>query len=185
MTVVFFFFRKYRFLKRLSGMNAELGIPRDYARLRQLPVQMEARDLVSVGLDIYQREQRLLRGADVAWLAMQEAASADGIELQLVSAYRSVDYQQGIVQRKLEKGQDIETILRVSAAPGYSEHHSGRAIDLTTPGFNVLEEEFEDSEAFRWLRENAGNYGFHMSFPRDNPHGVAYEPWHWAWNNQA
>lgn len=181
MTVIFFFFRKYRFLKRVSGLHAESGIPRDYARLRKLPLQMEARDLVSVGLDIYQREQRLLRGADSAWLAMQKAARADGVELQLVSAYRSVDYQQGIVQRKLEKGQDIETILKVSAAPGYSEHHSGRAIDLTTPGFEVLEEEFENSEAFSWLCDNAGNHGFHMSFPRDNPHGVAYEPWHWAW----
>jgi D-alanyl-D-alanine carboxypeptidase len=185
MTVVFFFFRKYRFLKRVSGLHAELGIPMDYARLRQLPVQMEARDLVSVGLDIYQREQHLLRGADTAWLAMQEAACADGVDLQLVSAYRSVDYQQGIVKRKLDKGQDIETILKVSAAPGYSEHHSGRAIDLTTPGFAVLEEEFEDSTAFGWLSRKAENHGFHMSFPRDNLHGVAYEPWHWAWKNQV
>ena len=185
MTVVFFFFRKYRFLKWVSGLHAELGIPLDYARLRQLPVRMEARDLVSVGLDIYEREQHLLRGADAAWLAMQEAAHTDGVDLQLVSAYRSVDYQQGIVRRKLEKGQDIETILTVSAAPGYSEHHSGRAIDLTTPEYAVLEEEFENSPAFAWLSKKAVDHGFHMSFPRDNPHGVAYEPWHWAWNNQV
>ena len=54
-------------------------------------------------------------------------------------------------------------------------------MDVTTPGCAVLEETFEDSEAFAWLQQNAGRYGFRLSFPRGNPHGVAYEPWHWAW----
>jgi D-alanyl-D-alanine carboxypeptidase len=134
-----------------------------------------------VGPDIYQREQRLLAPAASAWQAMVAAARHDGIELQLVSAYRSVDYQEGIVRKKLEKGQAIGEILLVSAAPGYSEHHSGRAVDITTPGFPVLEEVFEDSAAFTWLSEHAAEYGFRLSYPRGNPHGVAYEPWHWAW----
>ena len=69
----------------------------------------------------------------------------------------------------------------MSAAPGYSEHHSGRAVDLTTPGSPVLEEAFEESDAFAWLRRRAPEFGFRMSYPRDNPHRVAYEPWHWAW----
>jgi D-alanyl-D-alanine carboxypeptidase len=98
-----------------------------------------------------------------------------------VSAFRSVHYQKEIIRRKLEKGQSVADILRVSAAPGYSEHHTGHALDLTTPGTAVLEEEFEESEAFGWLTAHAGEFGFHMSFPRGNPHGVAYEPWHWAW----
>ena len=101
--------------------------------------------------------------------------------LQVVSAYRSVAYQEGILRGKLERGQAMEDILRVSAAPGYSEHHSGRALDLTTPGFTALEEEFERSDAFAWLTENAGAFAFRLSFPRDNPHDIAYEPWHWAW----
>ena len=144
---------------------------------------MEAGRLVSIGPDIYQREQRLAPRVASAWQAMQESASADGVDLQVVSAYRSVDYQEGLLRRKLEKGQAIEDILQVSAAPGYSEHHTGRAVDLTTPDSPVLEEEFEDSEAFSWLTESAGGFGFHLSFPRDNPHGVAYEPWHWAWRS--
>ena len=85
------------------------------------------------------------------------------------------------MRKKLEQGQAIDAILQVSAAPGFSEHHSGRAVDVTTPGYPVLEEVFEESEAFAWLREHAGRFGFLLSFPRDNPHGVAYEPWHWAW----
>lgn len=151
--------------------------------MRLIPVQMEARGLVSIGLDIYQREQRMVPGAAAAWRSMRDAASGEGVELQVVSAYRSVGYQEGILRRKLENGQNIEEILRVSAAPGYSEHHSGRALDITTPAYLVLEEEFEHSEAFSWLTESAGGFGFYMSFPRGNPHGVAYEPWHWAWRS--
>ena len=169
------------FRRRVSAINASLGVPATYARRTGLPLQPEARPLVPVGQDIYQREQRLWRAAAGPWRAMADAARADGIELRLVSAYRSVDYQAGILRRKLEQGQSVDDILRVSAAPGYSEHHSGRAVDLTTPGYPVLEEAFEDSPAFAWLSLRAGEFGFRLSFPRGNPHGVAYEPWHWAW----
>ena len=75
----------------------------------------------------------------------------------------------------------MEEILKVSAAPGYSEHHSGRVVDLTTPGYAPLEEEFEDSAAFAWLCRSAAEHGFYLSYPRGNPHGIAYEPWHWCW----
>jgi D-alanyl-D-alanine carboxypeptidase len=182
-TVIFFFFRKRRYLKRIVALHDSLGIPGDYGATRLIPIQMEAGGLVSIGPDIYQREQRLVPTAATAWRAMRESASAEGVELQVVSAYRSVDYQEGILRRKLEKGQAMEEILQVSAAPGYSEHHTGRAVDITTPGYPVLEEEFEGSEAFAWLTESAGGFGFQMSFPRGNPHGVAYEPWHWAWQS--
>src|SRR5579884_1977066 len=112
---------------------------------------------------------------------MREAAARDGVELQVVSAFRSVEYQLGILRRKLARGQTIEQILRISAAPGYSEHHSGRALDLTTPGCAALEEDFERTAAFAWLSTNAQRYHFHLSYPRGNPHGIAYEPWHWCW----
>jgi D-alanyl-D-alanine carboxypeptidase len=112
---------------------------------------------------------------------MREAAARDGLELRVVSAFRSIEYQLGILRRKLERGQTMEQILRVSAAPGYSEHHSGRALDITTPGFAALEEEFEKSPAFAWLRKNAKLYNFALSYPRANSHGIAYEPWHWCW----
>ena len=56
---------------------------------------------------------------------------------------------------------------------------------MTTPGYQPLDEEFEHSAAFAWLRRNAGNYGFHLSYPRDNRHGIAYEPWHWCWRRRS
>jgi len=181
MTAIFSYLRTWRFRRRITSLHAAIGIPADYARQRALPLQHEARRLVSVGPDIYQREQQLMAPAAQAWRAMVAAAGGDGIELQLVSAYRSVSYQEGILRKKLQKGQAIEDILRVSAAPGFSEHHSGRAVDVTTPGCAVLEEAFEDSAAFAWLSEHADEFGFRLSYPRGNRYGVAYEPWHWAW----
>ena len=165
----------------VAAIHETLGIPPGYARACRIALQPEATDLISIGPDVYDREQRMNPRAAMGWHAMRNAASADRIELQVVSAFRSVEYQEAILRKKLDSGQCLDDILCVSAAPGYSEHHTGRALDLTTPGFAVLEEEFERSDAFTWLTENAPRFSFHMSFPRDNAHGVIYEPWHWAW----
>lgn len=159
-----------------------LGVPRDYGRARGLPQVREPTQLDCIGVDVHERMQWMAPRAARAFLRMRAAAGADGIELQFVSAFRSADYQLGILQRKLERGQAVDEILRVSAAPCYSEHHSGRAIDLTTPGYAALEVEFEASPAFAWLQANAARFGFELSYPRGNPHGIAYEPWHWCWH---
>ena len=112
---------------------------------------------------------------------MREAAMRDEVELQVVSAFRSISYQLGIIERKLQRGLAMDEILRVSAAPGYSEHHSGHALDLTAPSYAPVEEIFEQSGAFAWLTRNASRFGFVLSYPRGNRHGIAYEPWHWCW----
>ncbi len=74
----------------------------------------------------------------------------------------------------------IDKILTLSAPPGYSEHHTGCAIDINTPGCVATEEEFENTDAYRWLTEHAGRFGFTLSYPRDNALGFIYEPWHWC-----
>jgi D-alanyl-D-alanine carboxypeptidase len=158
-----------------------LGVPRDYGRTRCLHRQREPTRLVSIGNDVHGREQWLQPRAARALARMRDAATRDGVTLQIVSAFRSIEYQVGIVQRKLARGLTMDEILRVSAAPGYSEHHTGRCVDLTTPGCTPLEEEFERSQAFGWLERNAARFGFALSYPRGNRHGIAYEPWHWCW----
>lgn len=158
-----------------------LGIPRDYGRIRKLRMQREPARLAPIGPDIHGRAQWLQPRAARALDGMREAATNAGVELQIVSAFRSIEYQLGIVERKLARGLSMDEILRVSAAPGYSEHHSGRCVDFTTAGFAALEEEFERSPAFRWLQRNATGYGFALSYPCGNIHRIAYEPWHWCW----
>ena len=117
-----------------------------------------------------------------AWTHLRDAALRDDVVLEAISGYRSHDYQLGIFERKLARGLTVDEILTVNAAPGYSEHHSGLALDIGVPDEPPAEESFERTAAFAWLRENAGDYGFVMSYPRDNPHGIVYEPWHWAFS---
>jgi len=169
----------------VAAVLRELGIPASYGSETGMPLYREATDLVSVGADIYNRDQRLTREAAAGWLAMRAAAEGQGVPLFLVSAFRSVDYQQQIWRRKLAAGESVEQILRVSAAPGYSEHHTGRAVDVTAPGCSPLTEEFERTAAFAWLVAHAEAFGFSMTYPRDNRYGVIYEPWHWAARQSA
>ncbi len=171
--------RQTRYSRRIHGIMDNLKIQKNYAQRRRLSMQPEARRLKSIGLDVFGREQSLSPGAAKAWRRLRESAAKDDVEIQVVSAWRSVDYQLGLVQNKIEKGQKIEDILKVSAVPGYSEHHTGRALDVTAPGFAVLEEEFENSPAFSWLMTHAREFRFRLSFPRGNRHQIAYEPWHW------
>lgn len=112
---------------------------------------------------------------------MQAAAAVDGVTLLPLSAFRSVARQATIIRRKLATGQRIEAILRVSAVPGCSEHHTGRALDLGAPGHLRLEASFARTREFRWLSRHAAKFGFHLSYPRGNRHGIVYEPWHWCW----
>jgi D-alanyl-D-alanine carboxypeptidase len=151
-----------------------------WAAERGVPAQPEAQELVCVGHDAIGRPLRLTPACARRWQTMQGAAQADRVSLLLISGFRSVEHQRGIFDRKLARGEALEDILCVNAAPGYSEHHSGRALDLGTPGCEDLREAFEETAAFAWLCENAGRFDFHLSYPRDNPQGMSYEPWHWA-----
>ena len=164
----------------LRELHDELGIPADYGQDGGPPVFDEALDLVEIGPNLVGRMQRLTPGTAEAWQAMVEAAAADAVILMIVSGFRSVDYQAQLIRKKINAGQAIEAILKVNAAPGYSEHHGGQAVDIATPGSRPLTEEFEATKAFQWLGENAGRFGFSMTYPRDNPWGFIYEPWHWS-----
>lgn len=171
--------RQTRFGRQIRAVGAQLGIPEDYGRRHRLPLQYEANHLSSIGPDVFGREQFLAPRCAAAWFRLRAAAFEAGAELQPVSAFRSVGYQRDLLQKKLDKGLNMQEILKVSAAPGYSEHHTGCALDVSAPGFAPLEQEFEHSPAFAWLQKHAGTFGFRLSFPRGNRHRLAYEPWHW------
>jgi len=163
--------------KQIAEILREFGISGKYRDMRPFP---EAAGLVSIGQDICGREQNLAASAAAAWRGMKSAAEQEGVTLLLVSAFRSVAYQRQIIERKLAAGQSMEQILQASAAPGYSEHHTGKTVDITAPGSKPLTEEFEQTTAFAWLVRRAGDFGFSMTYPRNNNRGVIYEPWHWT-----
>jgi D-alanyl-D-alanine carboxypeptidase len=152
--------------------------------LRRMPRVEEALDVVCVGLDVFGREFFLEPAAARAWRRMQEAAGECGVEIVAVSGFRSVERQREIVLAKLARGVSLEEVLRFSAYPGFSEHHSGRAVDVGTPGCRHLEAEFEDTVAFAWLMQHAHEFEFSLSYPRGNVHGVSFEPWHWCFRRE-
>ena len=173
------------YVARVQGILDELCVPRDFFARRVLPVQPEAQELELVEVAESGRELFLTPAAAAAWRALRAAAQCDGVALTIVSAYRSVDRQAEIVRDKLACGLTLEAVFAASAPPGYSEHHTGRAVDLSTPGTKALETVFEDTDAFRWLQRNAAAFGFVMSYPRANPFGYVYEPWHWCYLSVA
>jgi D-alanyl-D-alanine carboxypeptidase len=163
-------------------LHDELGIPDDYGQSGVPPYYEQASELVDVGPNLVGRMQRLAPLAASRWHDMVAAAADDGVRLLIVSGFRDCEYQAGLIRRKLEAGQAIADILAVNAPPGFSQHHTGCAVDIASPGSRPLTEEFEHSEAFAWLGERAGEFGFSMTYPRDNRYGFIYEPWHWALN---
>ncbi len=143
-------------------------------------MQPEATELTPAENDIFDRPLLMTPGALNRWQRMKAAAATDGITIALVSAYRSIDYQCDLIREKLQAGKTIEEILRVNAIPGYSEHHTGRALDLHDGLGMPLTEAFAQGEAFQWLCDHAHQYDFSMTYPRDNAWGINYEPWHWC-----
>lgn len=156
-----------------------LGISAELIAQKRLPFHYEARELVIAETDANGREHLLIPDAANAWSDLKQAAQQDRIVLEIVSSFRNLERQIEIIRFKLDRGMPIDKILTLSAAPGYSEHHTGRAIDINTPGCIATEEMFEDTEAFRWLTQHAGRFGFTLSYPRGNDLGFIYEPWHW------
>jgi len=165
--------------ERVQAALEALGIPLELVCARSLPLCAEAETLVVAEIDARGREQRLAPAAASAWGRMKAAAAHTGVDLHLVSAFRSFDRQCEIVRDKLAGGQSLEQILAVSAPPGYSEHHTGRAVDIGSKPDDSLEEAFEESEAYAWLSLHASRYGYFLSYPRGNRYGYRYEPWHW------
>lgn len=118
--------------------------------------------------------------------AMCKAASDDGIALWACSAYRDYEYQQGLFNNRVTRFKnnglseaDAKTeAAKVVAIPGTSEHHLGLAVDIIS-----VEESFENTKEFRWLQENAADYGFIMRYPKDKQDitKIIYEPWHYRY----
>ncbi len=142
--------------------------------------EVSREELVEVG-QYYNRREYLHREAAEAFKRMREAAKGEGVELVLISGFRSVEAQRELFNRQIQRKGGVGVAALWSAPPGYSEHHTGYALDIgdgKRPEWD-LKLDFANSEAYRWLTENASSYGFEQSFPANNAQGVGFEPWHW------
>ncbi|WP_010308210.1 D-alanyl-D-alanine carboxypeptidase family protein [Synechococcus sp. CB0101] len=166
----------------VQGLPARVGL--DGRLLGHFPYsEAAAGDLVAIAPGV-----ELHRDAADALARLLDAAAADGIDLRVLSAYRSVDLQKEIFfEVKSERNQSALERAQVSAPPGFSEHSTGYAVDLgdgRAPDTN-LSARFESTAAFAWLQAHANRYHFTLSFPAGNAQGVSYEPWHWRFEGTA
>ncbi|MEE1186167.1 MAG: M15 family metallopeptidase [Acutalibacteraceae bacterium] len=117
---------------------------------------------------------------------MLNAAEEDGVHLNVLSSYRSYEYQNTLYQNKVSyylnmgyEQKEAETAAAtVVAVPGTSDHNLGLACD-----FNYLEQEFENTDELVWLKENAERFGFVMRYPKgkETVTKIIYEPWHYRY----
>ena len=124
---------------------------------------------------------------------MLEAASKDKIDLSPVSIYRPPEEQSmafeaavysAMARNSMTRGDAEAEMARFVAPPGHSQHQLGTAVDLSSFEINyALQPTFAETEAGRWLEQNAWQFGFVLSYTRNGEErsGYAYEPWHYRW----
>lgn len=132
----------------------------------------------------YQVDARIV--ADVE--AMVEGASADGVQLLICYGYRTTEQSRQLFEKQinqqlargLSQEEAVAEAKRWVAPPGTSDHHTGLALDIVTPEYQVLNHGFYDTPAGRWMAENCWDYGFVIRFAEDKQDitGITYEPWH-------
>lgn len=103
-------------------------------------------------------------------------AKRAGHDIKIISAYRSFDEQNEL------KGQHTQVYgtgaNTFSADQGYSEHQLGTTVDLADAETGATSQAFANTEAYKWLLDNAHRYGFILSYPEGNNFYI-FEPWHW------
>lgn len=149
--------------------------------------------------ELYGEGINLLKEAHDAFLEMKKAAYQDGIDIKVVSSYRSYERQRAIFERKYmaytEEGMQpldaIDKIVEYSTIPGTSRHHWGTDADLIdaskpSTGDVLVPEKFEEGGPFAdfktWMDAHSEDYGFYLVYT-DNPRrrGFKYEPWHYSY----
>lgn len=121
--------------------------------------------------------QKMRKIAADAFVKMRNDASRENLRIRAVSGYRTVSYQRGLYNRYLSSDSQ-ENVDRYSARPGYSEHHTGLAVDV----FGSVDglRQFENTPEFPWVRDNCYKYGFIIRYFEETEDITGYEsePWH-------
>ncbi len=150
-------------------------------KFNKLPEDFEPGEIESIG-SMYAYADRYIESyVYERFREMWHAASQEDLTLIITSGYRDYETQERIYSSYLAtRGKDAAD--RISARPGHSEHQLGYAVDIVTHGYGLVVE-FEESDEFAWLVDNAHRFGFILRYPDDAEHitGYLYEPWHYRY----
>lgn len=121
--------------------------------------------------------------------AMFLAAKMDGINLTMVSAFRDIALQtrnfnnkkNSYINSGMSEDAAYAKTATIIAVPGTSEHHTGLALDILCSSYGSLTSGFDQTKAYKWLREHCTEYGFIMRYAKDKQSvtKIIYEPWHY------
>lgn len=174
-------------VKPLSELKKDLG---EWNLILANPDTPLPKDFVSYTKEIVpgrEIDNRIIEPAK----KMLDAAKADGIDLLICSAYRSIARQQDLFDNSINgykaQGYSQEDAVKFTkhyySIPGQSEHHTGLAMDIVTPSHQVLDAAYEETDAAKWLYNNAYKYGFILRYPKDKEAitKISYEPWHYRY----
>tara|TARA_R110000868_G_scaffold36791_1_gene130252 strand:+ start:1322 stop:2059 length:738 start_codon:yes stop_codon:yes gene_type:complete len=150
-------------------------------------------------IELYGEGIQLRKAAHDAFIEMKRAAYTGGVDLKIVSSYRSFDRQQVIFERKFQKYSDegmapldaINKIIEYSTIPGTSRHHWGTDIDVIdgykkVNGDVLVPSKYGEGQPYadfkKWMDENSEKFGFYLVYTDDaKRRGFKYEPWHYSY----
>ena len=147
----------------------------------QLDKDFKFDDIVEVSNRHCYGEQSIRKEAYDKFIEMFNAAKLENLTIIINSSYRPYDYQENLWNRYARENGE-EWADKYAARAGSSEHQTGLAIDVTT--YNAKQQgDFEKTDEFTWMTNNAYKYGFILRYPKDkeNITGYSYEPWHYRY----
>ncbi len=155
-------------------------------KIQKLPDDYEGKAPIITVKNSFGREFQIERETHAHFVKLREALLANGIQVELDSVYRSVSRQQEIAKEFTEKyGEDY--VKKYVAVPGFSEHHTGMAVDIClVVNGNVIDDNDEmiaQKDIFAQIHPLLPKYGFILRYPagKEKITGYSYEPWHFRY----
>lgn len=188
------------FIKKTSATGLALALVPSLTFAKSQDLEYSIAELMGKeSIELYGKGINLRKEAHDAFIEMKRAAYTGGIDLKIVSSYRSFDRQQVIFENKFQKYADagmnptdaINKIIEYSTIPGTSRHHWGTDIDVIdgykkVDGDVLMPSKYGEGQPYedfkKWMDENSEKFGFYLVYT-DNPkrRGFKYEPWHYSY----
>lgn len=177
--------------RNLMLLNNDWELPKDFKWDLVYWSNGQSVDALSLNYKQYDQVFAVDRAAYKPLKDMFSAAKQAGVPLQMVSPYRSIQKQdrlftESVTYYKNQGYSESDAIKRANNSrtfTGTSEHNTGFGFDILEEGNWTLTESFENTAQFKWLMENAENYGFILRYQKDKTSitGIMYEPWHFRY----
>ncbi len=177
--------------RTLMLVNNDWELPEDFKWDLVYWTNGQPVDALSLNSQAYDSVKAVDRAAYQPLKNLFAAAKKAGVPLQLVSAYRSIDLQDRLFARSVNsyisqgysKEEAIKKANYARTFTGTSEHNIGLGFDILEEGNYYLSTSFDQTKTFKWLQENAEDYGFILRYPKGKTDitGIMYEPWHYRY----